>query len=53
MTNKIYDEIFEEVNKRVNFNSFEEIDLNTLVKVQLGSGLIVLNNMLRAQRSVP
>lgn len=43
---KTYEEIFEAIAERVDLSTFEDIDLGTLVKVQLGSGLIILNNML-------
>lgn len=47
-TEKLITEIFNETDKIVDFSSFTQIDISSLVKAQLGSGLIVINSILAA-----
>ncbi len=42
---RAYDAALAEIQRHVDFNAFEVIDCDTLAKVQLGSGLIVLNSV--------
>lgn len=46
---RAFDEALADIGRHVDFDAFEVIDCDTLAKVQLGSGLIVLNSMLEAQ----
>lgn len=41
-----FDEALAEIKSHVDFDAFETVDCDTLAKVQLGSGLIVLNSVL-------
>ena len=47
----IFDKLLFEISKQVDFSKFEIIDVNTLAKVQLGSGLIVINSILEEKES--
>lgn len=44
-----FDEVIADMARYVDFDAFEVIDCDTLAKVQLGSGLIVLNSLLERQ----
>jgi hypothetical protein len=41
-----FDEALAEIKRHVDFDAFEVIDCDTLTRVQLGSGLVVLNSVL-------
>jgi hypothetical protein len=43
---KIFDEALAEMRRQIDFDGFEVIDCDTLTRVQLGSGLVVLNSVL-------
>jgi hypothetical protein len=43
---RAYDDVLTEIKRHVDFDAFEVIDCDTLTKVQLGSGLIVLGSLL-------
>ena len=45
-TEHAFDEAVAEIGRYVDFEAFEVIDYDTLARVQLGSGLIVLNSLL-------
>lgn len=47
---RAFAEARKEIAKYVDFNAFEVVDCDTLAKVQLGSGLIVMNSLLEAQQ---
>ena len=49
---RAFDGALDEIKKHVDFDAFSVVDCNTLAKVQLGSGLVVLNSLLErgAQR---
>ena len=42
----LFDDALDDISKNVDFNDFEVIDVNSLAKAQLGSGLIALNSVL-------
>jgi len=45
----IFADLYNEVDRAVDFKTFEIIDLNNLVKAQLGSGMIALNWLMKAR----
>lgn len=45
--NALYDELMNDISKRLDFKTLEAIDLTSLVRVQLGAGLEVLNAILK------
>jgi hypothetical protein len=46
---RAFDEALADIGRHVDFDAFQVIDCDTLAKVQLGSGLIVLNSLLEAR----
>lgn len=48
---RAFDEVRAELAHHIDFDAFEAFDCGTLAKVQLGSGLIVLNSILEARKS--
>lgn len=46
----VYDEAIAEIERHIDFDAFNVFDCDTLAKVQLGSGLIVLNSILETRR---
>lgn len=47
----LYDEALAELSKHIDFDAFEAIDYDTLARLHLGGGLIVLNSVLEANES--
>lgn len=47
----LYDEALVELSKHIDFDAFEAIDCDTLARIHLGGGLIVLNSVLEAHAS--
>jgi len=48
---RAFDEALADIARYVDFDAFEVFDCDTLAKIQLGSGLIVLNSLLKTQDS--
>ena len=48
-TERAFSDVLTEIGRHVDFGAFEVIDYDTLARVQLGSGLIVLNSLLEAR----
>ncbi len=46
---RAFDEALDEIKRHVDFDAFQVFDCDTLAKVQLGSGLVVLNSVLERQ----
>jgi hypothetical protein len=46
---RVFNEALEEIAESVGFDEFDVIDCGTLARVQLGSGLVVLNSILDAK----
>jgi hypothetical protein len=46
---RLYDEALAEIARHVAFDAIEVFEYDTLAKIQLGSGLIVLNSLLEAR----
>lgn len=49
---RMFDEALADVDRAIDFSAFEVIDCGTLARVQLGSGLIVLNSVLSSSSSL-
>jgi HEAT repeat protein len=47
---RVFDEALARIASHVDFDAFEVINCDTLARVQLGSGLIVLNSILEAHQ---
>lgn len=47
---RAYDDALDDIARYIDFHAFESFDCDTLAKVQLGSGLIVLNSLLETQK---
>ena len=47
----LFDNLLEDIGKNINLSELEVIDVNTLAKVQLGSGLIALNAVLERKNT--
>jgi hypothetical protein len=45
----VFDEALDEIARNIDADAFEVIDCDTLARVQLGSGLIVLNSVLESR----
>jgi hypothetical protein len=45
----VFDEALADIARKIDFDAFEVVDCDTLAKVQLGSGLIVLNSLLESR----
>ena len=45
----VFEEALNDIKKHIDFSMFEVIDVNALAKLQLGSGLIVLNSLLEGR----
>lgn len=48
---RAFDDAIAEIERYVDFDKFEVFDYDTLVKVQLGSGLVVLDSVLESRRA--
>jgi hypothetical protein len=46
---RAFEEVLAEIKHHVDFDAFEVIDCDTLARVQLGSGLVVLNSLLEGR----
>jgi hypothetical protein len=48
----LFDCALEDIKHHIDFSSFELIDINDLVKMQLGSGMIILNAILEQKKAI-